>query len=227
MKISNFKFKIALLLNRYIVKKKAMQLCNYSAINRGFTIIELLIVMLILVIVGGLMTSIFVVSLRSTNKSNNLATVRQNGNGAIEQMSRKLRYATKIVGLGNTLPVTTLDSNPGLCSDGSVDLDPSQYYKMISFETENPDPNIDTPILNTFSCNDSDGTIDIDTDAITDKLHTSVQNCSFSCIQQPSGSTVNIYFKMSDKNGGTSTEINENVVTPITFSTSVTLRNTQ
>jgi len=190
----------------------------------GFTIIELLVVMIILLSVGGLVGSIFFISLRSTNKSNLTAAVRQNGNAAITQIARQIRYAEKLEGLGNVDDATLLPSN---CNDGIVDPPKFNILKV-----SNTNPLNDTTEYTTFACVDTDGdslgdVLTINNEQITDRTKTKISDCSFSCINKQGVTTINVKFNMGDINGGTDTGINENVVKPIKFSTSVTMRNTQ
>ncbi len=63
---------------------------------KGFTLIELMVVMAVTIFVGGIIGSILFSSLRGTNKSNALTTVRQNGNFALIQMTKMIRDAKKL-----------------------------------------------------------------------------------------------------------------------------------
>jgi type II secretory pathway pseudopilin PulG len=66
--------------------------------EKGYTLVELLAVIFILVTVGTIIASILTSVLRSSNKSTNTETVRANGNYAIAQMSKMITYAQKIEG---------------------------------------------------------------------------------------------------------------------------------
>jgi len=66
--------------------------------EKGYTLIELLAVIFILVAVGTIIASILTSVLRSSNKSTNTETVRANGNYAIAQMSKMIAYAQKVEG---------------------------------------------------------------------------------------------------------------------------------
>jgi type II secretory pathway pseudopilin PulG len=67
--------------------------------KNGYTLIELLAVMFILLAVGAIISSILASVLRSSNKSTNTDIVRANGNTAIAQMSRMIAYAQKFEGV--------------------------------------------------------------------------------------------------------------------------------
>lgn len=69
---------------------------NYQA---GYTLIELLTVIIILVAVGSIISSILVSVLRSSNKSSVTNVVRTNGNNAMAQMSKMIAYAQKLEGI--------------------------------------------------------------------------------------------------------------------------------
>lgn len=64
--------------------------------NLGFTLIELLAVIVVFTLIGSLAGSILVNSLRTSNKTNVVTTVKENGNFAITQMGKILRDATSL-----------------------------------------------------------------------------------------------------------------------------------
>lgn len=65
-----------------------------QAIKRnGFTLVELLISMFLILSISAVVMTIFVAGLRGTNRSSAEADVRQNGNLALTQMSRLIRNA--------------------------------------------------------------------------------------------------------------------------------------
>ena len=79
----------------------------------GFTLIELLVVILIIFSVGILIVSILFSALRGANKTNTIDLVRRNGNSAITQMSKMIRYSQSFDGVsidGSTY--TTCDGRP-------------------------------------------------------------------------------------------------------------------
>jgi type II secretory pathway pseudopilin PulG len=67
--------------------------------KNGYTLVELLAVMIVLIAVGTIVSSILVSVLRSSNKSAATENVRKNGNYAISQMSRMITYAQKLEGV--------------------------------------------------------------------------------------------------------------------------------
>ena len=62
---------------------------------RAYTLVELLIAMAIIASVGGIILSIFFLSLRGSIKTDTVTVVRQNGNNAISQMARIIRDARR------------------------------------------------------------------------------------------------------------------------------------
>src|SRR5579885_1883404 len=68
--------------------------CTQAA--RGFTLVELLAVMMVFTIVGSIVSLILVTSLRTATKTDVLNTVRGNGNYAILQLARAIREAKSL-----------------------------------------------------------------------------------------------------------------------------------
>lgn len=188
----------------------------------GFTIIELLVVLVVVLTIGGVIGSIFFVSLRSSRKSNQIATVRQNGNAAITQLARKIRYAEKFVGVRNgAAPFTTTNVCfvPGSSSPPVTEFDSLQVSDTDAAGVEVP-----TTI---FCPKNTTGNqaISIDATPITDTNISKVRDCVISCVQPPNGvTTIKISFDMVDSQD---VDVFENDVKPIRFETSVTMRNKQ
>src|SRR3989344_8772259 len=72
-----------------------------SELNRGFTLVELLASIIVLVAVGSIMSGIITSSLRGTNKTTTIENIRQNGNYTLAQMSKNIGYAQVFSGLSN------------------------------------------------------------------------------------------------------------------------------
>ncbi len=75
--------------------------------RKGYTLVELLAAMILLITVGSIMAGIIVVSLRGSNRSTNVNDIRQEGNYALSQMTKMITYAQSFDGI----------------SDGSTDID--------------------------------------------------------------------------------------------------------
>jgi type II secretory pathway pseudopilin PulG len=177
--------------------------------KNGYTLVELLAVIFILVAVGTIISSILTSVLRSSNKSTNTEVVRTNGNNAIAQMSRMITYAQKLEGV----------------SDGSgsyTDCVPKpaqpveKHYQSVQIK------GFDSGIT-TFSCANSQvasqsasGTsylVDPSLDA----------SCYFKCAQESAAAPVKIDIFLDLK--ATSSAVFAESQAVINFETSVVLRN--
>lgn len=180
----------------------------------GYTLVELLAVIFILVSVGGVITSILVIALRGSNRATTVNDVRQSGNYIIGQMSKMISYSSRFEGV-------SIDG-VNYVNDCSVVVPPAptpspapvsyNYIKITNFDGG----------TTVFSCTGnsiaSNGADLINTSVL------SVSSCSIYCSQDSiSGSPViNIKFTLSK--GVTSGLFSENQTT-IPFDTSITLRN--
>ncbi|MBU1031949.1 type II secretion system GspH family protein [Patescibacteria group bacterium] len=73
---------------------------------KGFTLVEILVVIAIVAIMGTILAAIFVNTLKGSNKSQILAVIKQNGQAVLENMDKTIREADKVVCLDkNTLVV--------------------------------------------------------------------------------------------------------------------------
>jgi prepilin-type N-terminal cleavage/methylation domain-containing protein len=61
--------------------------------ERGFTLVELMISLFIVVSLGAVVMNIFLATLRGSRKSTVVNKVRQNGNYAVSTMSREIQYS--------------------------------------------------------------------------------------------------------------------------------------
>lgn len=175
----------------------------------GFTLFELLVSLFILTTIGSIILGIFIVSVRSTTKVNNIQLIRQNGNFVLSQMSRMIQFSQEFSGVsvdGSTF-VTT-------CQAPGASL---TQYKHVKFKS------IDDGET-TFSCSASPSSIASNSAALIDTNVLAVSNCSFTCTQisQDTPQTVGITFTLSKI--GTTNLIED--PSPQQFQTSVTLRNT-
>lgn len=69
--------------------------------RQGFTIVELLVAVTIMVIMGVIFTDILVESLRGRNKVNAINQVKQNGQVVLDKLSNEIRSAEKVVCVDN------------------------------------------------------------------------------------------------------------------------------
>lgn len=176
--------------------------------SKGYTLIELLIVMIILVTVGLIVATILVSALRGTNKATTVDNVRNNGNYAILQMSKMIEFAQNFIGVGtdgNTYSTTCPTPSP---------LPKYTYIKVRSFDNQ------DT----VFSCSTNPNSpIASNGASFVNPNEVNVTTCYFTC-QRSSISqlpVIGIYFSLSQKS-------NENFFekkASIDFQTSVVMRN--
>ena len=87
--------------------------CNRTS-RSGFTLVEVLVVMGVLSIVGVLVLIIFSQSLKGTNKSQILISIKQNGQSVLESMTSVVRNADNIVCPAITPPATSAPPSPNL-----------------------------------------------------------------------------------------------------------------
>lgn len=71
--------------------------------NKGFSLIELMVGIAIIITATTVVLSIIVSSFRISNKTTASDSVRQNGNSAVAQISRIVQFADSFVGIGNDL----------------------------------------------------------------------------------------------------------------------------
>ncbi|MBI2031002.1 MAG: prepilin-type N-terminal cleavage/methylation domain-containing protein [Candidatus Levybacteria bacterium] len=67
----------------------------------GFTLFELLVVILLVAVVGGASTVILVSALRGSDRTNSINKIRANGNYAVTQMIKMIKYARSFDGVSN------------------------------------------------------------------------------------------------------------------------------
>ena len=170
-------------------------------LEKGFTLVELLVSMIILITVGTIMVSILVSSLRTGNKSQAINEVRQNGNYAITQMSKTISYAKIFNGLSND------GTNFLTTCDGST---PYKYIQVTSFDNS----------VTSFSCGDS-AILSNGSPLTGSDVSLKANSCSFICTKTASGPPI-IDIKFTLQEGVNSLIENQSF---IPFETSVTLRN--
>ncbi|MEK7450907.1 MAG: prepilin-type N-terminal cleavage/methylation domain-containing protein [Patescibacteria group bacterium] len=183
--------------------------------NKGFTLVELLAVAVVMVVVSVIVTATITSSLRGTTKTNTINDVRQNGNYAIAQVSKMIEYAKSFNGVSNdnvAFVSNCVDSTPPLTPTPT----PSQY-KYIAITGFDNGQTI-------FGCSQNNvNTIASNSAFLIDTSLVSVDACSFTCerarITDPP--IIGINFSLS-KN--TTSSLFENKAS-ISFKTSVKMRN--
>jgi type II secretory pathway pseudopilin PulG len=194
-------------------------------LKNGYTLVELLAVMLILITLGTIIASIFVSSLRGSNRSTTTNDIRQSGNYAISQMTKMIAYARKLDWLSP-------DGSSGFTKDcvqkfdgNGIPLAPDvyKYVQITSFDQGET--------TTTFSCHkdlsNKYGIIASNGAALIPDTMDAVNNlCYFTCNQTNilSPVTINIFLTLQKRQSGSTTLLPE-AQTIMKFDTSVTLRN--
>ena len=198
MKISNFKFLIS----------------NLRRKNEGFTLVELLSSIIVLVAVGSVITGIITSSLRGTNKTTTIENIRQNGNYALVQMSKNIEYAQVFNGFSN--------DNINYVISCPFSLAPTPAPVTTNYNFVKVTPLNSNAIV--YNCTSSPPTITANGSSLVDTNAVSLSTCTLSCIQ--TGSTdfpiIKIGFTLGPKNAS---GLVENSTPPILFETSLTIRN--
>jgi len=207
--------------------------------KKGYTLIEVLAVIIIITIVGSLITAIIVISLRGSNRSKNVNSIRQAGDYTINQMTKMISYSKSFEGLANTDTDVNHDDNS---INYDAQCNESKAYNLLKIKSFDQgtttfycDPTIGNNFISSYS-----GSLD---SLPTQEVFASLQNvklidpskkfyvtqCSFTCkrdnITLPP--TINIQFTVSNLNPENAAEdasLVENRVT-IPFETSVSFRN--
>ncbi len=199
--------------------------------NNGYTLVELLAAMILLVTVGSIMAGIIVVSLRGSKRSTNVNDMRQQGNFALSQMTKMITYAQAFEGISDgTTDVDT--GNLVYTKDCTLNSTTHQYtyLKISSFDQGKT----------TFICNDnSQGSLIASYGASLTKWPLSVGDntpfvqyfnedkytvsaCYFTCMQENSSVTPTIGINFTVQKPDTT--IVENKVS-LDFDTTVGFRN--
>lgn len=167
--------------------------------KNGFTLVELLISIFIIVSVGTIVLSIYTSLLRGTKKSNIINAVRENGNFAVAQMARNIQYSQII---------STCDS---VTEMSQIDL--------IALGGESLSYVCDLPPGNIASKSASTTKYLIDTSIAI----VSTSSCSFTCTDSGVDVPRQVKIKFDLENVSSSQFAEDQARIP--FSTSVTLRN--
>jgi prepilin-type N-terminal cleavage/methylation domain-containing protein len=170
---------------------------KYMGNEKGFTLVEMLTVIAIFVVIGGVVTSILVTSFRTSSKTDIVAAVQNSGNYALSQMAKTIRDAR---GLVSPFPCT-----------------PSVVAQSITIIT--PD---NQQII--YSCTSS--TIASNGASLLDTNQVALQTCSFTCMQESDSDlpVMKINFSLQQKSSSTFAEKIASQ-SAVVFQTSVGIRN--
>lgn len=186
----------------------------------GYTLIEFLVVIVVLGVVGSIVAGVIMFSLRGANKTNTIENIRQNGNYVISQMAKDIGYARSLDGL-STDGITYVTSCPATLSPAPT----STNYSHIKV----------TPFNNSsiiYSCSSVGGLSTVAYQkppaSVVSLIPSSIQvsNCSFTCTVTSVADLPIIRISFILQPAAASTLV-EKFATPITFETSITMRNYQ
>jgi prepilin-type N-terminal cleavage/methylation domain-containing protein len=162
---------------------------------RGFTLIEILIVIGLLSVIGTISVAVITVTLRGAKKTDLLNFANQNGDAALSQMVKNIRYAQTLNTPATCVPTTTVSS-----------------ITITSFSDHQQ---------TTYSC--ANNTISSNSASLLDINSLRVSSCSFVCSQASTlvPPIITIQFVLVPKTAGSFEETNFS----LPFQSSVTLRN--
>lgn len=183
---------------------KKFQILNFKfkiprVSESGFTLVEMLTVIAIFVVIGVVAMSILITSFRTSQKTDIITLVQQNGTYALTQMAKTIRDARGLV-------------SPFPCS-------PVVNSSSLSILT--PD---DQEI--TYSCGGQPPTIASNGASILDTNTVALQSCSFTCMQQTDSDLpiIQINFSLQQQSNSKFAERTASA-SAVNFQTSVDMRN--
>lgn len=125
--------------------------------NKGFTLVETLVVIALFVIVGGLSVNLLFSAMKSSTKSAMMNQIKQNGDYALAIMERNIRNAKKVVSPcdGSSLNPLIIQNSDGTNTDFYVNVSNGIIYQDTTPLTSN---NLKlTDSSNIISCNQETG----------------------------------------------------------------------
>ncbi len=175
--------------------------------QRGYTIVELLAVMTIVVVVSGVIAGILYSTLRGGSKSKITSDVAQNGNYAISVITQTIIQSQDVTSVGGT-PITSCITSP---TGTSIDLTQSDG-STITFSCSN----------NTVASTSAQITSSL---IDTSNLEVDATTCTFKCRQDNNNPVaipvVDVAFSVKQKGSVT----NPDAKSTANFSTSTSMRN--
>jgi type II secretory pathway pseudopilin PulG len=204
------------------------QISNFKS-SRGFTLVEILGSVLVLIAIGSVIAGVIASSLRSTSKTNSIESIRQVGNYALNQISKNIQYAQVFDGLktneaGSVYTASCPISTPTPPALPEVVKTSFNYIKVtplnsnsIEYKCIPPAPPSTVPI---FTVNDT-----VSEKEIIDTNQFDLKDCSITCTQTyvTDVPIIGIRFTVGLKNVNNGFVESNN--TPIVFETSITIRN--
>lgn len=182
-------------------------------INGGYTLIELTIVMVIMLVVGGLVVGIIASAFRGSTKTKITNDVAQSGNYAMSVITNIITNSQKFESFNSLSPVSgsinRCDTDPASGTSGPFSGDSLTVMGFDGGVTQ-------------LSCN-PDGTMSSNSASLLDNSRVKATSCLFTCTQLSpfSPPRIDISFNLINISGQTLESQGAG-----TFNTSVTFRNT-
>lgn len=174
--------------------------------DKGYTLVELLAVMVVLMTVGTIIAGILISSLRGTSKTNTLTNVRQNGYYALDQMTKMLHDARQLE-----------SPYPCIVPPQPTPIPTITAVTIVSFDGGST----------TLSCDGT--TISSNSASLLDPTSVSLTSCYFTCRQGSASDfpSISINFSLTEYRPTGAVLFNEKTASAsaIPFQTSVSLRN--
>ena len=193
--------------------------------SQGYTLIELLAVMTIIVVVGVIVAGILVSSLRGGSKSNVLDNVRENGNFAITQISKMITYSQSFNGVSTDGSFYTTNCAPAVSTSPSPSPTPTatptayKYLKISSFDGGQTIFSCTTELVNGIQVL----RIASNSASLIDTSSVYLTSCSFTCTQTDIGHAPTISINLTLTQNNPNNLVEKGAV--VTFQTSVNIRN--
>lgn len=195
---------------KFYLSKRMGWKFDTRSMDIGFTLIEVLVVMLVLVTVGSIILSIFIIALTGASRTRNQQLVRENGNFVISQITRQIQYAERF----NYVQVSDVGENNILsdCVGSSI-----EKYSGVSISSFDGNDTL-------FACTDipdGEGTVTTIASQGASLINTKkvyVESCYFTCQQNSTAEppTIGIHLELTPIT---------NKKNPVIFDTSVIPRN--
>lgn len=197
------------------MNNKAKRIGQRAKRLRGFTMVELLAVIIVLVALGTMIGGIFFATLRGTNKSNALTVVRQSGDVVLLQMTKTIRNAKIFNGVSTDGTAYTTNCTVVVANPSPTPI-PYKSVQVTSFDGGVVTYSCDTTPTVTISSNSASL---LDTTAVDLVAGSCRMSCSQSSVAD--APTIGISFTLKQKTTSTFPENQAQLL----FQTSVSLRN--
>lgn len=159
--------------------------------SKGFTLVELLVGLLLILTIGTIVFSIFTATLRGTNKSSSLNALRHSGSTAMDQITRAIRNAKEF----NGVSLNGVDTFSEYCLVPDGQTEPTQYKALMVTTFD------DNTFVYRCPLNQEQGIYENFTPLIdTAEVVVNPQNsCYFTCLQSTTAGvpTIGIHFTLT------------------------------